>query len=290
MAEINGVYTALVTPFNYDYSVNYSELCSLIEYQFSGGINQFVVCGSTGEGTLLNINERRELITKSVEIVRKRGVVGVGCSAGSTNEAISLVMIAQECGANFALVAPPYYVKPTQEGIVKFYEEISAKTNLAIVAYNIPGRVSVTMNYDTLLKISKIPNVIGLKDATLNFENISRLSIDCKEKFNILSGDDLTFPASLIYGTCGTISAISNYCPKFINELYKSWQNNQINTRLVQQIVEINRASSVASNPIVMKYLLSKKGLIKNVLRHPLLPLNDEQTKIVDSIVENLEL
>ena len=221
--KINGVYTALVTPFNDDYSVDYKGLEDLVEYQLDNGINQFVVCGSTGEGTLLNADEKRDVIKRSIETVGKKGIIGVGCSAGSTDEAITFILLAQECGADFALVAPPYYVKPTQDGIINFYEKLSNKTELPVVAYNIPSRVSVAMSFDTLLKISKIPNVIGLKDATPSFETISRLSTACNSNFSILSGDDLTFPASLLYGTCGTISAISNYCPKLINNFYKSF-------------------------------------------------------------------
>lgn len=289
MTKIDGVCTALITPFNDDYSVDYRGLGILIEYQLNNNINQFVVCGSTGEGTLLTLEERKAVIKKSIEIVNKNGITGVGCSASSTSEAINLVLMAQEYKADFALVAPPYYIKPTQDGIVNFYREISSKTELPIVAYNIPSRVCVSINFESLLKILQISNVIGLKEAALNFGTISRLSIVTDSKFNILSGDDLTFPASLLYGTCGSISAIANYCPKVISDFYKTWQSGKIDTKLVQKIVEISRASSVASNPIALKYMMSKKGLVKNVLRHPLLPLDKEKIKIVDSILDVIE-
>lgn len=281
-----GIYVALVTPFDKDNSIDYNALNNLIEYQLNNGVNKFVICGSTGEGTLLNANERRELTNKTIDIVGNRGIVGVGCSAGSINEAVALVSLAKNCKAEFALVAPPYYIKPTQDGIVHFYKEVSRQTDFPIVAYNIPSRVGVSMNFDTLLKISKIKNIVGVKDATTHFDIMSQLSSACNDDFIILSGDDLTFPASLMYGTRGTISALANYCPKLVCNVFDLWKRGYT-ASLVDVVHKIEltcRATSVASNPIPLKYLLSTKGLIKNIVRPPLLPLNEKQVEVVDNL------
>ena len=286
--NIKGIHVALVTPFNDDYSVDYDALVKLIEFQLENGINKFVVCGSTGEGTLLTNDERRKLTDCAIDVVAGRGLVGVGCSSGSIDEAISLMSLASDCHADFALVAPPYYIKPTQDGIVGFYKELSRRINTPIIAYNIPGRVSVNMQLETLLKISKIRNIVGLKDATTHFDVMSQLASQSDE-FAILSGDDLTFPASLMYGSSGTISAIANYCPKLIIEFFNLWKSGH--TALLPDIVRkleiVIRGASVVSNPIPLKYLLSKTGLIKNILRLPLLPLTQAQTEIVDTIISS---
>ena len=283
--SICGVYTALITPFNRNYSIDYKSLEQLIAYQMDGGINQYVVAGSTGEGTLLSFDEKRVLTKKVVEIVGKNGTVGMGCSAGNIKEAVDLISLAQECGASFALVAPPYYIKPTQDGIIQFYTEITDCTELPIVAYNIPGRVSVNMTIDTLTKISTIPNVVALKDATGNLATISQLSCACPQ-FKVLSGDDITFPASLVYGASGTISAISNYCPNLVRNIYEN--RTTPNLVLVNNLVKICQASSTVANPIALKYLLSKKGLVRNILRPPLLPLNNSQALSIDNILNEI--
>lgn len=279
--NICGAYTALVTPFNNDYSIDYKSLAQLIKYQMDGGINQYVVTGSTGEGTLLSFEEKCVLTKKVIGIVGESGSVGMGCSTGNIKEAIQLVSLAQECGASFALVAPPYYVKPSQDGIIQFYTAIANCTTVPIVAYNIPSRVSVNMTIDTLTKISTIPNVVALKDATGNLATISQLSCACPQ-FKVLSGDDITFPASLVYGASGTISAISNYCPNLVRNIYEN--RTTPNLVLVNNLVKICQASSAVANPIALKYLLSKKGIIKNILRPPLLPLNNSQASAIDDI------
>ena len=282
-----GIYVALVTPFKADYSIDYDALSRLIEYQLDNGINKFVVCGSTGEGTLLTANEKHNITTRAIDVVGNRGIVGVGCSAGSIDEAESLITIAKDCKAEFALVAPPYYIKPTQNGIIQFYKDVSKKTDFPIIAYNIPGRVSVNMSFETLLAISTIRNIVGVKDATTHFDVMSQLSNICNDDFIILSGDDLTFPASLMYGTRGTISAIANYCPKLICEVFDLWKmgHTTLLVNAVHKLELISRAVSVASNPIPLKYLLSTKGLIENVLRPPLLPLDNNQVESINNII-----
>lgn len=284
--NICDVYTALVTPFNNDCSIDYKSLEKLIEYQMDGGINQYVIAGSTGEGTLLSFDEKRVLIKKVVEFVGENGTVGMGCSAGTINEAIALVSLAQECGASFALVAPPYYVKPTQDGIIQFYTAITNCIELPIVAYNIPSRVSVNMTLDTLTKISTIPNIVALKDANGNLATISQLSCTCPQ-FKVLSGDDITFPASLVYGASGTISAMANYCPSLVKSIYEN--RTMLNLDLVNNLVKICQASSISANPMALKYVLSKKGLIKNILRPPLLSLNNTQASTIDDILDKIE-
>lgn len=288
--EMSGIYVALVTPFNDDYSVDYDAFEKLVEFQLENGIHKFVVCGSTGEGTLLNNEERRKLTILCKNIVGERGIVGIGCSSGSTNEAVSLVSLAQTCHADFVLVAPPYYVKPTQNGIVDFYTEISKSTDIPIIAYNIPGRVSVNMQLETLLKISRIQNVIGVKEAATRFDVISQLS-SINNKFIILSGDDLTFPASLVYGTRGTISAIANYCPKLVCDLFRLWKEGHtaLLTDSVHNLETINRGVSVSTNPIPLKYLLMTMGLIKNILRPPLSALTASQAALVDTIISGIK-
>ena len=290
----SGTLVALVTPFLDDInkSVDYQSLEKLLDFQMQNNVNGLVICASTGEGTLLSNEERINIIKFVIKNINNKIPVLVGCSSCSTNEAIKNINIAQDLGANGVLVTSPYYVKPNQEGIFKHFESISNNTNIPVVVYNIPSRVSVNIELDTFRKIFKLPNIVALKDSTKNFETLSVLHHEIPN-INILSGDDGTLPACLAHGACGAISAAANIYPKEISNVISSWNNNDINTfKNTSQIIPyISKAISVTTNPIPIKYILSKMNLMKNIVRQPLCVVSNEQQILLDnlfSMINNL--
>ncbi len=276
----SGTLVALVTPFLDDInkSVDYESLEKLIEVQLAANIDGLVICASTGEGTLLTNEERIDIINFVTKNINERIPILVGCSSCSTNDAIRNIKIAQNLGASGVLVTSPYYVKPNQEGIFNHFKNVSNNTNIPIIVYNIPSRVSVNIELDTLRKIFQLKNIVALKDATKNFETLSILHNEMPN-ISILSGDDGTLPACLAHGACGAISAAANVYPKEISNIINNWNNNEIQKfkGLVNMISYISKVISITTNPIPIKYILSKMGLIKNVVREPLYSIDGEQ-------------
>lgn len=290
----SGAIVALVTPFldNINKSVDYESLEKLLNFQINSNINGLVICASTGEGTLLTNEERIDIIKFVIKNINNKIPVLVGCSSCSTIEAIKNIIIASDLGANGVLVTSPYYVKPNQDGILKHFENISNNTNIPVIVYNIPSRVSVNIELDTLKQIFTLPNIVALKDSTKNFETLSVLHNEI-QNINILSGDDGTLPACLAHGACGAISAAANVYPQVINDVITSWNNNNIiKFKEITKIVPyISKAISITTNPIPIKYILSKMGIIKNVVREPLCIINSNQKNLLDNllnIIKNL--
>ena len=283
-----GTLVALVTPFLDDInkSVDYQSLEKLLNFQVQNNINGLVICASTGEGTLLSNEERIDIIKFVIKNINNKIPVLVGCSSCSTKEAIRNINIAQDLGANGVLVTSPYYVKPNQEGIFKHFESISKNTNIPVIVYNIPSRVSVNIELDTLRKIFNLQNIVALKDSTKNFETLSILHHELPN-INILSGDDGTLPACLAHGACGAVSAAANIYPKEISNIINSWNSNEIEIfkNTSQVIPYISKAISVTTNPIPIKYILSKINLMKNVVRDPLCVINSEQQNLLDNLL-----
>lgn len=257
--------------------------------QVKENINELVICASTGEGTLLSNNERIEIIKFVIKSINNKIPVIVGCSSCSTIESIKNIKIASDLGANGVLVTSPYYVKPNQEGIFKHFENISNNTDIPVIVYNIPSRVSVNIELETLKKIFNLKNIVALKDSTKNFETLSILHNEMPH-INILSGDDGTLPACLAHGACGAVSAAANVFPKEISNIIDSWNSNNIKKfKEDSEILPyISKAISVTTNPIPIKYILSKMKIIKNIVREPLCIINNEQKILLDTLLNTI--
>ncbi len=287
----SGTLVALVTPFLDDNSksVDYESLEKLLHFQIKSNVNGLVICASTGEGTLLTNEERTNIIKFAVQKINNKMPVLVGCSSCSTNEAIKNINIAKDLGASGVLVTAPYYIKPNQESIINHFEMVSNNTSLPIIVYNIPSRVSVNLELDTLRQIFQLKNIVALKDATKNFETLSVLH-DEFPNISILSGNDGTLPACLAHGACGAISAAANVYPKEISNIINSWNNNEIKQfkNLSKALIYINKIMSVTTNPIPIKYILSKMNLIKNVVRDPLCHIsnNEQLNKLINNLTK----
>ena len=217
----NGVFTALITPFK-DNQIDEQSFRSFIDFQIKEGIHGVVPVGTTGESPTLSHDEHKNAVEICIDQVSKRVPVIAGTGSNNTEEAIDLTIHAQKAGADAALVVTPYYNKPTQDGMYAHYEAISKASKIPIIIYNIPGRSVIDMNNETMLKLFKLENIVGVKDATSNIPRVYDAKTNIGSNFNLLTGDDATTLAFMLYGGHGAISVTSNIAPK----LCSSFMNN----------------------------------------------------------------
>lgn len=268
----SGSMVALVTPFRNNL-VDYDALEKVIEWQINSGTDAILVCGSTGEGLLLTDEERSGIIAASIEIAKRRVPILVGCSSCWTTDAIKLTKQAEALNADGVLLIAPYYVKPTQAGIIQHFITVHENSNIPIIMYNNPGRCAVDMSIDTILNIAKLPRVVALKDSNTNLARVNFLK-DRNPSLKLLSGDDPTLPGYLAHGGDGCISVTANVEPALVKKLVTSWADRDIDTmqKIATKLAPLSEALFTEANPIPVKYALYRKGLITNELRSPLTP------------------
>lgn len=278
-----GSITALITPFK-NGEIDWPAFDRLIEWQIECGTHALVPCGTTGESPTLSHDEHMAIVERCADVVKKRIPIIAGSGSNSTREAIELTTHAKEAGADAALIVTPYYNKPTQDGMYAHYKAIHDAVTLPIVIYNIPGRCVVDMDINTMKRLSKLPNIVGVKDAAgdLSRPLLTREAIG--KEFCQLSGDDITAAAFLAQGGVGCISVLSNIAPKESATLQNAWREGDIQTfeRARDQLVPLARDLFCESNPAPVKYAAAKLGLCENEIRLPLLPATDTACKTVD--------
>ena len=286
-----GSIPALITPFS-DGKVDYNSFAKIIEWSLKDGSHGFVPCGTTGESPTLSPEEHKKVVEECIRVVDKRVPVIAGAGSNNTIEAIDFTKHAENLGADAVLIVTPYYNKPTQDGLYHHFKKISESTNLPIIIYNIPGRSVIDMTIDTMLKLSKIDNIIGVKDATNDLFRPLLTKKRIKNNFCFLSGEDGTALAFLAQGGHGCISVTANIVPKLCSDLHYSWQNNdlmkcqQINLKLA----ELHNSLFVESSPGPVKYAAELLNLCTAETRLPLVPIKDETKKYVKDCLVNLEL
>ena len=276
-----GSITALITPFNKS-EVDYDSFQKIIEWSIEQGSHGFVPCGTTGESPTLSHDEHKKVIDLCIKIVDKRVPVIAGTGSNNTIEAIEFTKYAEDCGADGALIVTPYYNKPTQEGLYLHYKKIAESTNLPIIIYNIPGRSIVDMSIETMVELSKIKNIIGVKDATNDLFRPLLTRTKIKKDFCYLSGEDGTALAYLIQGGNGCISVTANIAPKLCSELHNHWKNKEINKALQinLKLAKIHHALFIESSPGPVKYAAELLNLCSAETRLPLAPIK-ESTKLI---------
>ncbi|MDK9580976.1 4-hydroxy-tetrahydrodipicolinate synthase [Sneathia sanguinegens] len=267
--EFKGAYTALITPFKEDYAVDYEKLEDLVEFQVENGISGIVVCGTTGETPTLSEEEYKKVIKTVVDKVAKRVQVIAGAGANSTKKAIELTKICKELGADAVLSTCPYYNKPTQRGIQAHYEAISSAVDIPLIIYNVPGRTGSNVLPETIEKLSHIPNIVGVKEASGSLEQMIEIRKLCRKNFNILSGEDhLIMPMSAV-GCRGVISVIANILPKKVSEFYNL--QGEEKEAMHEYLYDISRNLFIEGNPVTVKEAMDILGLASNRVRLPLI-------------------
>ena len=269
MMKIEGSIVALVTPMNADGSVDLDSARRLMDWQIAEGTDALSVVGTTGESPTVNVDEHAEMIRVAVEHSGKRIPVIAGAGGNSTAEAIALTRYAQMAGADASLQVVPYYNKPTQEGLYQHFKSVAEAVDLPMILYNVPGRTVADLSNETILRLSEIPNIIGVKDATGNIARGIDLLRRVPEGFSVYSGDDSTALALMLCGAKGNISVVANVAPKNMQLMCAAAIRGDVETarKLNNMMVPLSQQLFVESNPIPVKWALSEMGMIPPGIR-----------------------
>ena len=286
-----GCGTAIVTPFNKD-GVNFEEFRKLVEYQISEGIDAIIVCGTTGESATMSNDEKKELIKFTVETVNSRVPVIAGTGSNNTKSAIEMSKYAESVGVDALLVVTPYYNKATQAGLIAHYKAIAESVKIPIIVYSVPSRTGVNIAPETCLELSKISNIVAIKEASGNLSQIASIAHLCGENLHIYSGnDDQTLPV-LSLGGLGVISVLSNIAPKQTSQMVHNFLNGNIEEARKYQLQCIPLISALFSevNPIPVKESLNILGYNFGIPRLPLTSMTKKNKQILIEEMKKLDL
>jgi 4-hydroxy-tetrahydrodipicolinate synthase len=282
--ELRGCGTALVTPFRQDGSLDETAFSNLVAWQVESGIDFLVACGTTGETPTLTHDEWLRVIDLTVEVAAGRVPVVAGATSNSTHDAVEKAKeAASRPGVAAILTASPYYNKPTQEGQYRHFRAIAEAIDKAVILYNVPGRTGATIEPSTLLRLSEVPNILGVKDATGSISEMADVCHIMPEHFLVFSGDDVITLPLIALGGVGVISVVSNEIPREMTELTRAALNNDWATArsLQGKYLPLMQANFIESNPLPVKAVLAMMGKIEEVYRLPLLPMRrDTRSKL----------
>ena len=270
-----GSLVALITPMRADGSVDEKAYAALVDWQIKEGTNGVVPVGTTGESPTLSHAEHRRVVEIALEVAKGRVPVIAGTGSNSTEEAIELTRHAKEAGADAALVVTPYYNKPTQEGMFLHFSAIANSVDLPIIIYNIPPRSVVDMSVETMARLAKHRNVIGVKDATANLTRPLHTRRACGDSFCQLSGEDHTALAFNAVGGVGCISVTANVAPRLCSEMQTAWADGRVGQAMALQnrLLPLHDALFSETSPAPVKFAASLLGISSERCRLPLAPI-----------------
>ncbi len=287
----SGAIVAIVTPFK-EGKVDERSLRELIEFQIKNGTDGIVPCGTTGESSTLSHEEHDRVIEITVDAVKKRVPVIAGTGSNSTDEALRLTKHAYEAGADGALSVCPYYNRPTQEGLYQHFKIIAETVPIPIVPYNIPSRTGVNLMPETVARLAKISNIVGIKEASGSLKQMQDVISLCGEKFDVLSGDDFfTFPLLSIGGR-GVISVVSNIVPADMAAMIDAFEAGDIKRakELHHKLVPLIDSLFIETNPVPVKAALSMMGKISYDVRLPMYKMSDSNYEKLKAVMKNYGL
>jgi len=286
-----GIYTALITPFR-DGEVDFPALGKLIERQVEGGVDGLVPCGSTGESATLSHEEHERVIDFTIEKANKRVMVIAGTGSNSTRETIRLTRFAKEHGADGSLLIAPYYNKPTQEGLYAHYAAVAEAVDVPQLVYNIPGRCAVNILPETIERLARHGNVVGVKESSGSLDQVSRVVELCGPDFNVMSGDDSLALPILAVGGRGCIAVIPNLVPKPFVALVRAALAGDFAKARQQHyaLLPVMRALFLEGNPSGIKAALALTGACSDELRLPLTKLTDGNRESLKRTLEEAAL
>jgi 4-hydroxy-tetrahydrodipicolinate synthase len=289
---IRGSIVALVTPLLPNGQVDYPTLRKLIDWHIAQGTDCIGVVGTTGESPTVNVDEHCEIIRVAVEQSAGKVPIMAGCGANSTAEAIELAQFAQKVGANCQLQVVPYYNKPTQEGQYLHFAAIAEAVDLPVILYNVPGRTVADMSHETVLRLTKVPGVVGIKEATGNIERAQWLVKETPDDFAVYSGDDPTAVALMLCGGQGNVSVTANVAPKLMHELCKAAMARDVQAAMDIQfkLLTVHKHLFVEPNPIPVKWAMERMGLCGGTLRLPMTPLSEHLRPSVEAALRSAGL
>ena len=286
-----GCGTALATPFD-ESGINFKVFEEMIESQIENGVDALIVCGTTGESSTMTEKERKDAIKFVVDIAKKRVPVIAGTGSNNTAQAMLMSKYAEEVGADACLVVTPYYNKTTQGGLVAHYSAVASSTKLPIILYSVASRTGVNILPETCLELSKIPNIVAIKEASGNISQIAKIAELCGDNLHIYSGNDDQVIPILSLGGLGVISVLSNVAPKYTHDMCINYFDGKHDEALKMQLDSLNLISSLFSevNPIPVKYALNLMGYDFGKPRLPLVELTDKNKVVLENEMKKMRL
>lgn len=287
MSKFRGAFVAIVTPF-IDGKLDEQGLKDLIEFQIAGGTHGIVPCGTTGESATMSHAEHRRVVELTVKTVAGRVPVLAGTGSNSTSESIELTRAAKEAGADGALMITPYYNKPSQEGLYQHFKAVAEAVDIPIILYNVPSRTAVNMLPETVARCAQIGNIVGVKEATADLNQISQVIRLCPKDFAVMSGDDFTSMPTVMIGGTGVISVTSNVAPKDMSAMMDAALAGDIAKaqELHYKLLPLMQAMFIDTNPVPAKTALAMMGKIKSGLpRLPLYKMNEGNEEKLKKVI-----
>ncbi|WP_119421115.1 4-hydroxy-tetrahydrodipicolinate synthase [Desertibaculum subflavum] len=286
-----GSITALVTPFK-NGKVDDKAFQALVDWQIKEGTHGLVPCGTTGESPTLTHEEHDRVVALCIEAAAGRVPVIAGTGSNSTDEAIRLTRHAKKAGATGALIVSPYYNKPTQAGLYAHFEAIAKAVDIPIVVYNIPPRCIVDIQVETMAKLAKLPNIVGVKDATGDIARITKQRRECGKDFIQLSGDDALALGQMSHGAVGCISVTANVAPRLLSDFQNAWAagNRDKALELNDRLAPLHESLFVETSPAPIKFAMSLIGKCEETVRLPLAPIGEQTRERVKSAMRGVGL
>ncbi|PAK44236.1 4-hydroxy-tetrahydrodipicolinate synthase [Bacillus licheniformis] len=288
--NFGNIATAMVTPFDKNENIDFQKLSKLIDYLLNNGTDSLVVAGTTGESPTLSEEEKVALIQYSVKEAAGRAPIIAGTGSNNTKASIKLTKKAEEAGADAVMLVTPYYNKPSQEGMYRHFRAIAEETSLPVMLYNVPGRTAASLAPETTIRLAEIPNIIAIKEASVDLDAITKIVAETPEDFAVYSGDDsLTLPA-LSVGARGIVSVASHIIGPEMQEMIKHYtEGNTAQAALIhQKLLPLMKGLFAAPNPSPLKTALQLKGLDVGSVRLPLTPLNEDERLRLSSLMNGL--
>lgn len=290
---ISGSAVALVTPFRQDRSLDTDALKRLVRFHIEAGTDMLIPCGTTGESPTLSEEEQALIIRTVREEADERIMVAAGAGTNATDHAVRLAKNAEKAGASAILSVAPYYNKPSQEGIYQHYRCIAEAVSVPIIIYNVPGRTGSNVSASTILRLARdFGNIAAVKEASDNMNQITELIEERPEHFSVLTGEDMLILPFMAMGGDGVISVAANQIPSEVKQLVDAVRSGRLDEArtINSRYRRLFRLNFIESNPVPVKYALAEMGMIEEYYRLPLVPLADENKKILRKELQALGL
>ncbi|MBE6152621.1 MAG: 4-hydroxy-tetrahydrodipicolinate synthase [Firmicutes bacterium] len=285
-----GCGTAIATPFINE-EINYDEFEKLIEYQITNSCDALIVCGTTGEGSTMTKEEKKNIIKFAVDKVNKRIPVIAGTGGNNTKEVIEMSKYAESVGVDGLLIVTPYYNKTTQQGLIEHYKIIANNTKLPIILYSVPSRTGLNIEPNTCLELSKVENIVAIKEASGNLSQVAKIKALCGDNLEIYSGNDDQILPILSLGGIGVISVLSNIAPKYTHDMIEHYfnGNNDEATNMQLNCIDLVDSLFCEVNPIPIKEALNILGYNYGIPRLPLIKMTDKGIKKLEKSLNNFK-
>jgi len=290
--EFKGLFTALITPFKENGELDEEGFKKNIDFQIENSVDGIVPVGTTGESATLGGQEHKRVVEIAIDQANGRVPVIAGTGSNNTTEAISYTQHAKDAGADAALMISPYYNKPTQEGVYQHYKKVAETVDIPIILYTVPSRTMVNIEPETTKRLAEIPNIVGIKDASGNLNQVSKEILSCGENFHVISGDDSLNLPIIALGGKGAISVASNVAPKITSEfIHAALDGNLQRAReLHYQLYPLFKILFIETNPAPAKAALSLMGMPAGNPRLPLVPVTEESRERIRKVLEDMKL